>query len=74
MKVEPLAISRYKIHRWYNKKTGKDFWGIDVIIDGKSFSVKDDKPLFFNEKQEAIKQVKSMNKELRQNRINHETI
>jgi hypothetical protein len=66
MKVETLAIRRYAINKWFNKKTWSEFWGIDVIIDGKQYHVKEDKPLFFKTKSEAIKHVRKLNKELRE--------
>ena len=68
MKVEPSAINRYKIHMWYNRKKREPCWGIDVIIDGHAYHVQQDKPLFFESKSEAIKCVRKLNKELRENK------
>jgi hypothetical protein len=68
MKVDPLAITRYKIHKWYNAKKHDYIYGIDVIIDGKCYHVKHGKPLWFKTKSEAIKHVRKLNKELRAER------
>lgn len=61
-----LNITRYKIHKWFNLKKNETFYGIDVIVDGKSYHVKEDKPVFFKEKSDAIKYVRKANKELRE--------
>jgi hypothetical protein len=61
-------ILRYKIHKWFNKKTWDIFYGIDVIINGKSYHVKEKKPLFFQTKSEATKHVRKLNAELRASR------
>ena len=67
-RVEPKAILRYKIAKWMTKHGG-ELWGIDVIIDGKSYHVKDDKEaLFFDEKKAAMKHVRKLNRELRDER------
>jgi hypothetical protein len=73
MIVEPLAITRYKIHSWYDILENKIVWGVDVIIDGHSYHVKDtSEPLIFQTKSEAIKHVRKLNKELR-DKCNNQT-
>lgn len=65
MKRNLPEITRYKIHKWYNSKKREITWGVDVIIEGESYHVKDDKKaIFFSDKSDAIKYVRGLNKEL----------
>jgi hypothetical protein len=64
MKVNPKSILRYKICKWM-QCDGVVLWGIDVLIDGRSYHVKNKKPLFFSEKKDASKYVREENKKLR---------
>jgi hypothetical protein len=73
MKVETSAINRYKIQSWINTKKNSIEYGVDVIIQGKAYHVNNGKkPLMFLDKQEAIKHVKKLNKELREEKLNQQ--
>lgn len=60
---------KYKTIKWFNKTERKIFFGIDVLIDGEWCHVKDDKPLFYDDRRDAINKVKQLNKELK---LNHQ--
>jgi hypothetical protein len=56
---------------WYDIPRNEVVWGIDVIIDGRSYHVGDGStPEIFQTKSEAIKHVRKLNKELREQRLN----
>lgn len=63
MSSEP---TRYRSIRWINVKKKKIFYGIDAKVDGEWCHVKEGKkPMFYDERKDAIKKVKELNKELK---------
>jgi hypothetical protein len=57
-------ITGLKVVRWFNKKSGEFFWGIDAKVGRVWAHLKDDDaPLFFKTKREAAKRIKELAKE-----------
>lgn len=58
--------TRYRSICWVNVRNKKIFYGIDALVNGEWMHVKEGrKALFFDERKDAIKKVKELNKELK---------
>jgi len=63
MSTEP---TRYRSIRWINIKKRTIFYGIDALVNGEWMHVKEGrKKLFYDDRKDAIKKVKALNKELK---------
>jgi hypothetical protein len=71
MQIEQSEIKKYKIINWFDKKKLSVMYGIDVVMsDGKSYHClrRLGKPLIYDKKADAIKDVKKLNKDLKDER------
>lgn len=59
--------TKFRSITWVNVKKRKIFYEIDVLIDGEWCHVKEGrKKLFYDDRKDAIKKVRELNKELKQ--------
>ena len=58
--------TKYRSITWINVRKKAIFYGIDALINGEWFHVKEGrKKLFFDDRKDAIKKVKEFNKEIK---------
>jgi hypothetical protein len=63
-----MTPTKYKSITWVDIKKKKIFFGVDALIVGEWHHVKEGrKKLFYDERKDAIKKVKELNKEIKAN-------